>query len=91
VGKGGYSSNGKIVSAELLPLLAKLHCHLANLQNRITEIFDAFMIYYIKNKNKIVVRSSPDPPIFKKIVVRSNPDPAKIGFSPDPVLIRAHL
>ena len=49
------------------------------------------MIYYIKNKNKIVVRSSPDPPIFKKIVVRSNPDPAKIGFSPDPVLIRAHL
>jgi len=31
VGKGGYSSNGKIVSAELLPLMAKLHCHLANL------------------------------------------------------------
>jgi len=30
VGKGGYSSNGKIVSAELLSLMAKLHCHLAN-------------------------------------------------------------
>jgi len=28
------------------------------------------------------VRSSPDPPIFKKIAVRSSPDPAKFGFSP---------
>ena len=37
------------------------------------------------------VRSSPDPPIFKKIVVPSSPDPSKIGFSADPVLIRAHL
>jgi len=31
------------------------------------------------------VRSSPDPPIFKKFAIRSSPDPAKIGFSPDPV------
>jgi len=31
VGKGGYSSNGKIVSAELLSLMVKLHCPLANL------------------------------------------------------------
>ena len=31
------------------------------------------------------------PPIFKKIAARSSPDPAKIGFSADPVLIRADL
>ena len=31
VGKDGYSSNGKIVLAELLSLMAKLHFHLANL------------------------------------------------------------
>jgi len=40
------------------------------------------------------VRSSPDPPIFKKVAVRSSPDPAKICFSPDPVRsgpVRAHL
>jgi len=37
------------------------------------------------------VGSSPDPPISKKITVRSSPDPAKIDFSSDPVLIRAHL
>jgi len=34
------------------------------------------------------VRSSLDPPIFKKIAVRSSPDPDKIGFSPDPVRSR---
>ena len=28
---------------------------------------------------------------YKKIAVRSSPDPAKIGFSLDPILIRAHL
>jgi len=39
----------------------------------------------IETKNIFSVRSSPDPPIFKKIAVRSSPYPAKIGFSPDPV------
>jgi len=29
------------------------------------------------------VRSSPDPPIFKKIAFQSSPDLAKNGFSPD--------
>jgi len=39
----------------------------------------------ITYKKKIFsVRSSPDPPTFKKIAVRSSLDPAKIGFSPDP-------
>ena len=46
---------------------------------------------HIKTTKIFLVRSSPDPPILKKIAVRSSPDPAKIGFSPDPVLLRAHL
>jgi len=50
------------------------------------------VVRIITSKQKIIsVRSSPDPPILKKIAVRSSPDPAKIGFNPDPVLIRAHL
>jgi len=50
------------------------------------------VVRIITSKQQIFsVRSSPDPPIFKKIAIRSSPDPAKIGFSPDPVLIRAHL
>jgi len=43
-----------------------------------------FQNIHIKTTNIFSIRSSPDPPIFKKIVVRSSPDPAKIGFSPDP-------
>jgi len=43
---------------------------------------------YFQNNHKTTkifsVRSSPDPPIFKKIAVRSSPDPTKISFSPDP-------
>ena len=49
---------------------------------------------HIETKNIFSVRSSPDPPIFKKNAVRSSPEPAKIGFSPDPVRsspVRAHL
>jgi len=50
------------------------------------------VVRIITSKQQIFsVRSSPDPPIFKKIAVRSSPDPAEVGFSPDPVLIRAHL
>jgi len=51
--------------------------------------------YFQNNHTKATkifsVLSSRDPPILKKIAVRSSPDPAKIGFSPGPVLIRAHL
>jgi len=36
-----------------------------------------------QNLWKSLVRSSPDPPIFKKL--QSSFEPAKIGFSPDPV------
>jgi len=53
-----------------------------------------FQNNHIKTTNIFSVRSSPDPPIFKKIAVRSSPDPAKTGFSPDQVLsspVRAHL
>ena len=73
-------------------LLQNIHYHLTtNLQNHITtNIFDVVRI--ITSKQQIFsVRSSPDPPILKKNAVQSSPDPAKIGFSPDPVLIRAHL
>ena len=61
-----------------------IHYHLINLQNHIiTNILDVVRI--ITTKHQIFsVRSSPDPPIFKKIAVWSSPDPAKIGFSPDP-------
>jgi len=53
-------------------------------------MFDVVRI--ITSKQQILsVRSSPDKTIFKKIAVRSSPDPAKIGFSPDPVLICAHI
>jgi len=46
----------------------------------------------ITSKQQIFsVRSSPDLPIFKNIAVRSSRDLAKIDFSPDPVLICAHL
>jgi len=71
-----------------------IHYHSTNLQNHITtNMLDVVRI--ITSIQQIFsVRSSPDPPIFKKIAVRSSPAPAKIGFSPDPagpVLIRAHL
>ena len=47
-----------------------------------------FVVRIITSKQQILsVRSSPDPPIFKKIAVWSSPDPVKIGFSPDPTLI----
>ena len=55
-----------------------------------TNMFDVVRI--ISSKQQIFsVRSSPHTKIFKKIAVRSSPDPAKIGFSPDPFLIPAHL
>jgi len=42
------------------------------------------VVRIITSKQQIFsVRSSPDPPIFKKIAVRSSQ--AKIGFSPGPV------
>jgi len=51
--------------------------HLTNLQNHITTtMLDVVRI--ITSKQQI-------------FSVRSSPDPAKIGFSPGPVLIRAHL
>jgi len=78
-------SNPKIVPEKFFICCQNMHCHLANLWNRITtKIFDIFRIITLQWKN-FSVRSSPDPPIFKKIAVRSFPDPAKIGFSPDPV------
>jgi len=53
-------------------------------------MFDVVRI--ITSKQQILsIRSSPDRLIFKKIAVRSSPHPAKIGFSPDPVLICAYL
>ena len=60
-----------------------IHYHLTNLQNHITtNIFAKQQIFS--------VRSSPDPPIFKKIAVRSSPVQAKIGFSPDPLRSSPH-
>jgi len=53
--------------------------------------FRYFQDSHIETTKIFSVRSNPDPPILKRNVVRSIPDPAKIGFSPDPVLIRAHL
>jgi len=50
------------------------------------------MVGIITSKQQKFSQSDPVlTPIFKKIAVRSSPDPAKIDFSPDPVLIRAHL
>jgi len=52
-----------------------------------TKIFDIFRIFTLKQQKF----SQSDPPIFKELAVRSSPDPARIGFSPDPVLICVHL
>ena len=41
---------------------------------------------HIKTTNFFSVRSTPEPPIFKKIAVQSSLDPAKIGITPDPCL-----
>jgi len=50
-----------------------------------------FQNNHIKTTKVFSVRSSADPPILKKIAVRSNVDTAKIGNSPDPLLVRANL
>ena len=62
-----------------------IHYHLTNLQNHpANNIFD--VVRKITSKQQFFsVRSSPDPPIFKKIAVRSSRDPAKIGHSPDSI------
>jgi len=94
--KRGCSWNSKIVPAELLLLidgkiLNSLLYLSTNVSNHITRKTLMWLNNHIKTTKIFLVRSSPDPPILKKIAVRSSPDPAKIGFSPDPVLIRAHL
>jgi len=63
--------------------------NLATLQ-QICKIGSQLKFWYVQNnnietKNIFSVRSSPDPPIFKKIAVRSSPYLASIGFTPDPV------
>jgi len=88
--KGGCSSNSKIVPAELLSLIdGKIFISLlylsSNVSNHITRKTLTWLNNHIKTAKIFSVRSSPDPPIFKKIAVRSSPDPAKIDFSLDPV------
>jgi len=82
----------RCLNCKIVPLRQNVHYHLPNLWNQITtKIFDIFRIITLKQQKF----SQSDPVLIrqfsKKIVVRSSPDPAKIGFSPDPVLIRAHL
>ena len=71
-----------------------MHYYLTNLQNHITtNLFDVVRI--ITSKQQIFsVRSSPDPPIFKKLQsdpVLIRPKLASVLIPSDPVLIRAHL
>ena len=86
VDKGGYSWNGKIVPAEIFPLMSKytLPFH-KSVKSDYHKSFWYGWNNDIKTRKIISVRSRPDPPILKKIAVRSSPDPAKIGLSPDPV------
>ena len=54
-------------------------------------MFDNFWVITLKQQKF----SQSDPVLIrqfkKKIAVRSSSDPAKIGFSPGPVLVHAHL
>ena len=86
VNKGGYSSNCQIVPlpADFCIWWQNMRYHLAN-----REI--GSQLNFQNNHIKTTKFSQSDPPSLEKIAVRSSPDPAKIGFSPDPVLIRAHL
>ena len=83
VDKGGYSSNDKIVLAELLVLLAQYALLYKSEKSNCNWNFRYGLYNHIKTTKFIFVRSSPHPTIFKKIVVRSNPDPTKTAFSPD--------
>jgi len=99
----GCSSNCKLVPVEfdgkeytvICIWWQRIHCHLGNLWNRITtKIFDIFRIITLKQKKTFSVRSSPDPPIFKKL--QSDPvlirqKLASVLIQSDPILIRAHL
>jgi len=80
------SSNSKI-APDLLPLMAnyRLHCAWQMFKIGLNWTFWYDENNHINTTKILSVRSSPDPPIFKKIAVRSSPVPAKIGFSPDPV------
>ena len=76
-------------------LMAKLHCHLANLWNRITtKIFDTFRI--ITSKQKIFSQSDPvlirqPSKILQSDPVLVRPKLASVLIQSDPVLISAHL
>jgi len=70
MGKGGFCSNGKIVSTELLSSMAKLHC-----QYRITtKIFDTFRIITLKQK----IFSQSDPVLIYQFSKRLQSDPVLI-------------
>jgi len=86
VDKGGYSSNCKIVSAELLQMMAIYSLPFSkSVKSNVNRNFWYIQNNHIKTTKIFSVRFSPDLSNFKKIVVRSSPDPAKIDFSPDPV------
>ena len=89
--KGGFSSNCKIVPVEICIWWQDMHYHLANLCNRITtKMFDIFRIITLKQQKF----SETDPVLIRQFWKNCSPIqswPGKIGFSPDPVLIRAHL
>ena len=74
--KGGCSLNCKIVPAEFLHLVAKYTLPFSNpVKSDHNLNFWYFQNNHIKTTKIFSVRSSPDPPIFKKIAVRSSPDP----------------
>ena len=75
VGNGGYSSNCKIVSAELLPLLEK---YTLSFSKSVKSIFDMFRIITSKQQKF----SQSDPYLICQFSKK---------VQSDPVLIRAHL
>ena len=95
VDKGGYSLNGKIVPAELLPLMQNTLYHLTNPQNRITtKVFD--MVRIMTSKQEKFCRS--DSALIRHISNKLQSDPvlvqpklASVLIQSVPVLICAHL
>ena len=83
---GGYSSNCKIVPAEILHLMAKYTLPFSKpVKSDHNQNLWYFQNNHIKTTKIFSVRSSPDPPILKKKCSPIQSCPAKIGFSPDPV------
>jgi len=92
--KGGYSSNCKILSTEPLPFWQNIFVFNKWVKSDNNEKF-----WYVQN-NRITttkifsVRSSPDPPIFKKLQshpVLIRPKLASVLIQSDPMLIFVHL